>query len=202
MSRAKFPKVTEMSCQAVDVKPVDFDPSVGFGDTWDYVEAVCCEKCGLAVVGSGGGSHADCDDDADCDGYVPTSEGPIMNYWYPVEINDTEEAARLLVGLPLCVVTVSDATGLALTGGGMDLSWEICEAFMRLGMLPPAHFANLPGMAGRGTSAKDRWIASGCIRSCNVAAGWMQSRAARVRETLRQAKARADEDKATSRVDA
>ena len=101
------------------------------------------------------------------------AEGPMVNYFYPLMgiENEPVEAAAKLGHLPLCVVQLADGrTGLALTGGGMDLSWEICEAFIRLGYLPPTHFAMLPGMADRGTSDRDRVIVAACRRSFAVAA--------------------------------
>lgn len=83
-------------------------------------------------------------------------EGPMMNYWYPLDEStysswskfDPKDAALKLADLPLCVVEVDGQYGLALTGGGMDLSWDICKAFVALGYLPPAHFADLPNFAG------------------------------------------------------
>jgi hypothetical protein len=93
-------------------------------------------------------------------------EGPMMNYYYPVDLDDLDEAAKLIVDTPLCAVNVHGQTGLALTGGGMDLSWEICEAFLLLGFAPPAHFAgNLPRMSGRGKSRLDKKILQGCVKS-------------------------------------
>ena len=64
--------------------------------------------------------------------------------------NDEKEAAKALVDLPLCIVYLieEEAYFLALTGGGMDLTWQICEAYMRLGYLPPTHFSRLPRYAG------------------------------------------------------
>jgi hypothetical protein len=47
----------------------------------------------------------------------------------------------------------------------MDFSWQICEAFMRLGFLPPVHFANLPGLAGVGNRPDERKIVQACVRS-------------------------------------
>ena len=69
----------------------------------------------------------------------------------------------------------------------MNLAWEICEAFMLLGFLPPLHFCDLPGMAGRGASAKDRWIIAGCLKSCVIAVRWAQATAKRVRAVRRGA---------------
>lgn len=76
--------------------------------------------------------------------YMYGAEGPMMNYYYPVEIDDPAETAAKLAHVPLCVVEVNGSTALALTGGGMDMSWDICRAFIMAGYLPPAHFADLP----------------------------------------------------------
>lgn len=78
-------------------------------------------------------------------------EGPMMNYYYPLDTPhsfDPQQAALKLVDLPVCLVSFANEYALALTGGGMDLSWEICEAYVRLGEAPPFHFASrLPRMA-------------------------------------------------------
>lgn len=121
-----------------------------------------CTDCGFAFV----------PDDPPCDGYVSTADGPMMNYWYPVEIDDIDAAARELANLPLCVVEFRDGrTGLALTGGGMDLSWEICEAFIKIGYLPPFHFCDLPAMAGLRLDARRRLVIAACRATCDAVAG-------------------------------
>jgi hypothetical protein len=83
---------------------------------------------------------------------------PCMNYFYPLKELDASDAIKLEEAkLPLCIIEFeSGDTGLALTGGGMDLTWEICQAFIVLGYYPPAHFAKLPRMGGRGTSDADK----------------------------------------------
>lgn len=100
------------------------------------------------------------------------AEGPAINYLYPLDAveQDPIEAAYRLRRLPLCVVERDGNWGLALTGGGQDLSWEIASAYMLLGYLPPADFADLPGMAGRGSSDADRQIIAACLRSFAVLA--------------------------------
>lgn len=94
---------------------------------------------------------------------------PMMNYYYPVDLDDEREAARKLVDSVLTVVDISGTTGVALSGGGMDFSWEICEGFIALGFLPPAHFASLPGMA-KTASEKNLTIIAACQRSCELMA--------------------------------
>lgn len=167
--KPKYTPVEDLYYSMIEVKPVGCDWSEGYPERWDYFASSCCEKCGQAITGRNGEAHNDIDPDSDCDGYVPENEGPMMNYYYPLPgfDDDPMEAAKKLDNLPLVIVQFQDSGdyALALSGGGMDLSWEICEAYMRLGYLPPAHFCDLPEMCGRGKSPRDRWIIAGCERS-------------------------------------
>jgi hypothetical protein len=189
--------VKELRAGSIEATPIDRDWSTGhdyegFGDEgWKSWECNECEDCGEQVVltpGDGGHKHDEVEDDTDCGGYVPIAEGPMMNYWYPVDdwqlnqIGGVEEAAKLIHDLPLCMVMVDGNPGMALTGGGMDLSWEICEAYTRLGLLPPVHFCKLPAMAGRGDSARDKYIISACRESLRV----QTQRASRALKDLRR----------------
>jgi hypothetical protein len=94
----------------------------------------------------------------------------MMNYWYPLGMNhkDGVDLAAKLGSGSLCVVEVGGRFGLALTGGGMDLSWEIADAFVRLGLLPPAHFADLPKMAGMGNTDRNLLVVAAMRRSLTV----------------------------------
>lgn len=103
-------------------------------------------------------------------------EQPAMNYRYPVTLRGVgeNEAAAALVGLPLCLVwdDSDEEHYLALTGGGMDLSAEICRAYIALKQRPPVHFCRVPRMAGRKYSAE---FLTTLIESCEVAQNWAQS---------------------------
>lgn len=123
----------------------------------------------------------------DCRGTIYAS-GPQMNYGYPIE-GDASELARAVANLPLCVVVMGEDTYLALTGGGMDLSWEICEAYVRCGFLPPVHFADLPGMAGMGWTARTRLIVGAVRRSIQVRRRQLTWRAECLRGVVAQLKA-------------
>lgn len=95
------------------------------------------------------------------------AEGPMMNYfWHLGDSGDIDEMAAKLDGLPLCVVEFEESgeIGLALTGGGMDLSWEIAEGFIRLGYRPPTSL-DLPGMVGRGESEDDQAIVRAVVET-------------------------------------
>jgi hypothetical protein len=110
------------------------------------------------------------------------AEGPMMSYAYPVHHVADDGAARALVDLPVCLVEVDGSTYLALTGGGMDLSWEICAAYVALGHLPPVHFAgDLPAMAGLKLDATGLTLAA-AWRSCDLAAAWAARSVERVVE--------------------
>lgn len=61
------------------------------------------------------------------------------------------------------VVNIDSDLYLALTGAGMDMSWEICETYLRCGYIPPFVFASdLPSAADRGHDELDRMIISAC----------------------------------------
>lgn len=157
--------IKELSHEAVHVVPSVFDWS---GDKWSSFVAYGCETCGVLIPLNekhGNEKHSSVDDST-CDGHIPWFDGPSMNYWYPIigyklSVQDMGRISHL----PLCIVEVDGTWGLALTGGGMDFSWEICEAFISIGMLPPIHFADLPAIAGRGFSDMDRRIMAACKAS-------------------------------------
>lgn len=145
---------------------------------WRCVEAVRCGGCGLAIITAD--DHGDECPAHESDALDLDASGPMMNYYYPVELDDLESAARTLVDSVCVAVDVNGETGLALAGGGMDLSWEICEAFMALGFLPPVHFCDLPAMAGKRATPGNLATIEACERSCSIAAGWMARKVERL----------------------
>jgi len=172
--------VDALSCAALDCRPQNYQwdgETLGGVDGWEFTAATRCETCGTVVIDE---DHAEDCEAAELDALDLGAEGPMMNYWYPLEGIDRWQAARALVDLPLVAVEVAGETGLALSGGGMDLSWEICEAFMLLGFLPPLHFTDLPGMAGRGQSESDKAVVAACQRSNRIASERAERRIARL----------------------
>lgn len=204
--------ITNLSYANLDSMPVSFDWYNEDGDAYDLFQAIVrdedttelgisCESCGEeVVVREGELNHArltDCDDlrvDAedevtlrfytswDGDGPEHGLEGPMMNYYYPIELRmDEKYAAIAIADLPLCLVRFDkDNVALALTGGGMDLSWEICEAFIRLGSYPPVHFCDLPAMAGK----KNDPDALAIIEACKTSLSAKMGQLSRTRERL------------------
>ncbi len=172
--------VGDLYAAFIDAKPRDFDFSEGYPETWSYLEAARCEECDEAVVPvSGENVHWDIDEESDCGGYL-YAEGPMMNYMYPIRwdrVGSGERAALALIDLPLCLVHLEkeEEFFLALTGGGMDLKWQIAEAYMVLGYLPPTHFSRLPDMAGKKLNSRNRWILSGMRASLLARRNWAKT---------------------------
>jgi hypothetical protein len=67
-------------------------------------------------------------------------EGPMMNYWWPLghdlRLGDPRNTAAVIAGLNTCVVEVDGVYGIALTGGGMDLSWDLALSAVLAGYYP------------------------------------------------------------------
>ena len=72
------------------------------------------------------------------------------------------------------IVEIDGSYYLALTGCGMDMTWEIVESYINLGYYPPAHFCRLPCMAGKNLNkgTKDSEIIEICNESLKTAIGW------------------------------
>lgn len=119
---------------------------------------------------------------------------PMMNYYYPLpdfehsalgsqlpseyEQTSAEIKARLdLAGSVTLVHFIeSDEYALALTGGGMDLRWDICRGYILLGYLPPRQFINLPRFAGMDLDApKNAIVIEACRKSIQVLRGWLDT---------------------------
>lgn len=170
---------SQLWVDTIDVKPIDFDFSAGWGETWEVHPSCQTEPC-AECDGSGEVATTDEDDDevteecGHCDGSGvqesadPDQGFPMMNFAYPLGREVPDNVGELLAELPLTVVLIDHTPFLALTGGGMDLSWEICQAYVNLGYFPPAHFARLPRMAGRGESEADRKLLAICRNSLQL----------------------------------
>ena len=171
----------------IDAKPRTVDWSElkavgeGNGDVegWRSWEAVECDECQQVVVvvdGMVNEEHRNFYDEKHCLGQL-THEGPMMNYFYPCDWRgDENEAAKKIRHLPLCIVEMGDGEkGLALTGGGMDLSIEICLAYIALGYAPPTHFCcHLPRM-GQKLDKKMRDLIKAARWSLKCQKSWAES---------------------------
>jgi hypothetical protein len=79
---------------------------------------------------------------------------PLMNYAWPLDGTwernltlpdiddiDIDEPSSWLSDflLSMTVVEINDEPYLAMTGGGMDMSWYLAKTYVNLGYVPPAH---------------------------------------------------------------
>lgn len=168
--------IRDLSTANVSSTPRDIDWTETLGedlDGWTAYGFDQCSKCGEWVFTNQGGEEQhrysiqeNEDEPTDCTGYVQGAE-PMMNHFYPADFDMTpEDAARRIKDLPLCVITIDggryneDETGFALTGGGMNLSWEIAEAYVKCGLLPPARFSRLPDYSRPLSNAQKRILAA------------------------------------------
>jgi len=109
---------------------------------------------------------------------------PTMNYRYPVpdldrkshSNNKIKKAVDEAGSLTLVEDLKSGEKFLALTGGGMDLSWDIVKGYINLGFTPPVHFCrDLPEMSGMKLSMENEGAILGCRRSLEAQSGWNES---------------------------
>ena len=190
-----------LSAAAIDAKPVDFDWSEGFGETWDIVIPRTSDwdkkRCMAWIEGESLElSDLNLDKDAELSDIQERirermnedvdRDTPVMNYYYPLPSLDMKaEEAQAILDDSYCSLTIAlvdDTPVMSLTGGGMDFSWGICEAYMLLGYLPPVHF-RLPEMGGKDMkSPRTRWVLAGYTESCKVNYRWAKSQLARTRE--------------------
>lgn len=145
---------------------------------------VDCESCG----GDGKAECGSCDGEGtvecsvcsgegtvDCD-YEDCSSGslydtyePMMDYYYPLPsgFSVPEDIHEALDNCTLISLTDEGRYVLALNGGGMDMSWQICSTFVNLGYLPPTHFCDLPRMKQL-CDDQMKLVVAACKRSAEV----------------------------------
>lgn len=141
-----------LSCDAVDEKPIYYDWfKKEYGTDFDIVFPKLTEE----EIESG--EYLD-------------EFAPMINYYYPLPKDGRrydEKDAEKIRHLPLSIIYFpnEDLYALALTGGGMNLSWEICEAYILLGYLPPISFCDLPNMADKEYDSRNKRIIEACKES-------------------------------------
>lgn len=103
---------------------------------------------------------------------------PMMNYIYPLPDNFEvpEDFREKLHNMTIVWINDEEKHYLALTGGGMDMTWEIAETYIDLGYYPPTAYCRLPRMAGKDySSKKNKRIIDACKESLKASSGWKQS---------------------------
>lgn len=141
-----------------------------------------CEGTGMACCIDCGDGTVNCPY-CDGDGFLDSEDdwSPMMNFAYPISEFDIDDDVKSKLN-NTTLVRIHGKLYLALTGGGMDLSWEICESYINLGFYPPVHFCDLPRMAGRGESDRDKVILAYCRESVRIKEKWCSRMLKRLEE--------------------
>lgn len=176
--------ISALNNGSIDVRPINFDFGFGFGRVWEEVslprfgclfcdfvsqeaffkEGDVCPKCENGVAVLRGGT-------------------PATNYYYPLpgyyKGNHNPKADQLLLHREVgsvVIVLITENGGekvyaLALSDRGIDLSWEICLAYVLLGYAPPVSLCNLPGWAGQDDRVEPFWsVLKACLQSVEIMA--------------------------------
>ena len=133
----------------------------------------------------------------DCDYVLSYEMGGTLFYPLPKitrSVGDTNQmfvimasVSKMLLGRVAEAGGVPDETwGIIPNGGGDNYQWEIVEAFMVLGYLPPLDLCTLPDIKDRGEDRFDRWLIEGCKRATEA----VVDRATRYRAKLNDFEAR------------
>lgn len=156
-------------------KPRWYDWSQGYIDKWEVIQPFVYDDFSEESQGKNEEKTGYYDFDT-----MELNNAPMMNYLYPLKVTGHSfgmEDAKKLNGLNLCLVYFldeeeSDAYALALTGGGMDLSWDICQGYIRLGFYPPVHF-RLPNFAGMRKTKGREAVIDACVKGREIVKTWM-----------------------------
>jgi hypothetical protein len=175
--------IEQLRYDSVDVESVNFNFGAGFSETWEDVIPLLleCDYCQATFDCCGPSEWVEGDDCPDCDeatdGHLQRPEcSPLMNYYYSLPDYDGDpEADQALLWLSSANVVLvkilggedaEDTYALALSGGGMDFSWDICLAYILLGYAPPFRFCDLPEFAGQDNSKEPFWsVLKACLQS-------------------------------------
>jgi len=117
-------------------------------------------------------------EEVDYDAFVP-----MMNYIYPCRQDLSEDQMREIAErYNITFVRITDERCaeydeiyMALTGAGMDFTWDIAAAYVMQGCLPPLMFCRLPMYAGMRMNTERRKILAACKESIRWAEGTLRA---------------------------
>lgn len=113
---------------------------------------------------------------------------PMMNALWPCEprygMTDEDAATAIdrYAGSTVLVTLNSEVhnglQGIAMTGGGMDMSWDLCAAYICCGCIPPVRLlSSVPHFAGQRMAPMKQAV----LECMDLAADWLEARAQRMR---------------------
>lgn len=152
-------KIDKLWIDTADVKPENYDFGQGYAEKWDLAFNRTDEEIANGEF------------------------EPMMNYRYPLpdfkEKGLSEEEIKKALNRAGAVTLVEDLESnekyLALTGAGMDFSWDIVKGYVNLGFAPPAHFCrDLPRFAGDRLTQENKEAILACRKSLEAQSLWNQ----------------------------
>jgi len=174
----------DLSYEMVDAKPQDFDFGEGYGERWELWQppfgSMSKDEILKYLEYAVGKNYMDeykdkNKEELEDDAYelYREQEEPMMNYIYPLGQNFRPEDDSWKKLNNTTIVEIDGEYYLALTGGGMDMTWQIAESYINLGYYPPAHYCRLPRMAGKDyKSEKNQRIITACKESLDTVSTW------------------------------
>lgn len=136
--------------------------------TW---QSTRCSACNVQLIGLAPGVMLHCEQSHDL-------SGNLSQRTYPLPLLDfatTEDAVRTLGDLPVCLINHRSEEGpttwsLGLTAHLSDPTWEIVEAYMRLGFLPPFVLIEVSGLpiGLHLYTATTRWLLAGARETARL----------------------------------
>ncbi len=175
----------ELSYDSIDAQSVLYDWTDGYGERWDTIQPDFSDiesvKKFLDMQGREYKGRYGSDTDSQYEERLTeqaeevwqTDEfgHPMMNYYYPFHLRYGADPSELqmkmfIEGGSTCLVMFEEEPVIVLTGGGMDLSWDICLAYILCGNFPPVRFCDLPDFAGQKSSETNLLIIAACQESC------------------------------------
>ena len=150
-------EIKSLNCECIGYIPIDYDFSQGYIDDWEIpLDLTETEE-------------------------ENEEFSPMMNYMYPLPDEFESDMKNrfgsdwntkikpLLNNTTLVYFNKEEKYYVVLTGGGMDLKWEICETYINLGYLPPIHYCGLPRFADLDKYSRNKYrIIKGCMRTAEV----------------------------------
>lgn len=175
----------ELSYDSIDAQSASYDWTEGYAERWDTIQPDFSDiELVKKFLDMQGHEHKDQGASETDEEYERRSTEqaeevwrtdefghPMMNYYYPFHLRHGADPSELqmkmfIEGGSTCLVMVEEEPVIALTGGGMDLSWDICLAYILCGNFPPVRFCDLPDFAGQKSSETNLLIIAACQESC------------------------------------
>lgn len=193
-------RARDLSAAALSSESVDYDWSEGWGENWEIVDParemtrseICAQLRDWGVEFDATEQNNDELRELLYDSGEWNDEfAPIVSCYYPLP-DFTGSGEKLQAALRrehnnCAVVSVEMLDGdweyvLALTGCGMNLSWDIAEAYIIAGYLPPA-WLRMPRMADVKLGPRQKAVFRAIRRGAAIRRNWIESDLRDVRTT-------------------